>query len=214
MKVYPSIGYLLVYVVVFFFNAKHLSLADIQQQTRGGKVVIITALYFTSLLLSTAVIQLVYSDKYKAAWFYFISPIKVPGNIINGSVKAAIMKFFFPIIIVLSIPAVALAGVSIIPNLLLAIVNQLAICYILIYLGNRELPFSKTQSLQMKTGNFIRTLFRMIIPISIAVLHYFIYSSIPLVMLCLIVSVAACWYFIDSVQKLSWDVIKTVYIED
>ena len=209
MKVYPSIGYLIVYVALFFFNAKHLSLRDIQDQTTKGRVVIITALYFSSLLLSMAVMQLVYSEKYKAAWLYFITPVNVPGEIINGAVKAAIVKFFLFFIFVLAIPGIALAGISFIPNLLLAVINQMVICYMLVYLGNKELPFAKNQSMEAKTGNFMRNLFRMVVPISIAVLHYFIYTSIPLVILVLIVSGAALWVIMDSVKKFSWAVIKT-----
>jgi len=211
MKVYPSIGYLIVYVAFFFFNAKHFSLRDIQEQTTQGRVVIITALYFSSLLLSMAVTQLVYSEKYKAAWLYFITPVNVPGNIINGAVKAAIVKFFLFFIFVLAIPGGVLAGISFIPNLLLAVINQLVICYVLVYLGNKELPFAKNQSIEIKTGNFMRNLFRMIIPFSIAALHYFIYTSMPLVILALIVSGAALWVIMDSVKKFSWAVIKTSF---
>src|SRR4029078_12967130 len=114
-----------------------------------GRVVIITALYFSSLLLSMAVTQLVYSEKYKAAWLYFITPVNVPGEIINGAVKAAIVKFFLFFIFVLAIPGIALAGISFIPNLLLAVINQLVICYVLVYLGNKELPFAKNESLEI-----------------------------------------------------------------
>ena len=161
-----------------------------------------------------AITQLAYSDKYKAAWFYFITPVSVPGNILNGSVKAAIIKFFLPAVLVVAITGISLAGMSFIPNLILAVVNQLLICYILVYLGNKELPFSKSQSMQAKSGNFLRSMFRMIIPFSIGALHYFIYTSLPLVLLALLVSFAALWVVIDSVKKFSWSVIKTIYTED
>jgi hypothetical protein len=61
----------------------------------------------------------------------------------------------------------------------------------------------------------MRNLFRMIIPFSIAALHYFIYTSMPLVILALIVSGAALWVIMDSVKKSSWAVIKTGFdVED
>jgi hypothetical protein len=214
MKVYPGIGYLLVYVFIIFFSSKKLSLADVQQHTTTGNVIIITALYFSSLLLSMAIAQLTYSEKYKAAWIYFITPLHVPGNVINGSVKAATVKFFLPAIAVLSIAGIAFTGVSFLPNLLLAMVNQLIICYALVYMGRKDLPFSKNQSIDVKTGNFMRNIFRMIIPFSIAVLHYFIISSLPLIILALIVGAAALWLLMGSVNKFSWGVINTSYTED
>jgi hypothetical protein len=214
IKVYPSIGYFIVYIFILFVNSKNLSLRDVEEQTSAGRVIIIAALYFISLVLSTAITQLAYTDKYKAAWMYFVTPVNVPGNIINGGVKATIVKFFLPGILILIIPGIALTGISFIPNLLLAIINQLVICYTLVYLGYRDLPFSKAQSISVKTGNFMRNIFRMIIPFSIAVLHYFIYTSIPLVMLTLAVSGAALWLIIGSVNQFSWEVIKTSYTED
>jgi hypothetical protein len=214
LKVYPSIGYFIVYIFILFLNSKNLSLRDVEQQTASGRVIIIAALYFISLVLSTAITQLAYTEKYKAAWMYFITPVNVPGNIINGGVKATIVKFFLPGILILIVPGIALTGVSFVPNLLLAIVNQLIICYVLVYLGYRDLPFSKMQSINVKTGNFMRNLFRMIIPFGIAILHYFIYTSIPLVTLALAVSGAALWLIVGSVNNFSWSVIKTSYTEE
>lgn len=214
MKVYPAIGYLLVYVFIVFFSGKKLSLADVQQHTAAGNVIVITALYFSSLLLSMAVAQLTYSEKYKASWIYFIAPLHLPGNIINGAVKAAVVKFFLPAIAVLSIAGIALTGASFLPNLLLAIVNQLVICYMLVYMGRKDLPFSKNQSIDVKTGNFVRSIFRMIIPFSIAIIHYFIFNNLPLIILVFIVAVAALWLLMGSVNKFSWGVISTSYTED
>ena len=214
MKVYPSIGYLLVYIVIIFLNGKGMSLTSIQQQSGEGRFVIIAALYFSSILLSMAITQLSYSEKYKAAWFYFITPVTEPGNILNGAIKAAVIKFFVPIIIILAIPGIVLMGISFLPNLLLAIVNQLFICYFIVYASQKDLPFSKPQSMQAKAGNFIRSIFRLIIPLLIAVLHYFIYASIPLLALAIIVDGAALWLIAGLVKKLTWDIVKTTYTED
>lgn len=214
MKVYPAIGYIVVYIFIIFFNEKKLNIADIEQQTVAGRLIIIMALYFTSLLTMMAVAQLAYSDKYKAAWIYFITPLKTPGNVINGSVKAAIVKFCLPFIIVLGIAGVALSGMNFIPNLLLAAINQMVICYVMVYFGLKDLPFAKKQGIDAKTGNFMRNLFKMIIPFLLGIVHYFIYSSIPLIILALIVSSVVLWLLMDTVKKFSWAVVKTSYSED
>jgi len=39
MKVYPSLGYLVVYLVVLFLNNKKISLHDITAQTTPGKII-------------------------------------------------------------------------------------------------------------------------------------------------------------------------------
>lgn len=214
MKVYPAIGYVFVYIAIVFFNSKSLSLQQIQEQDSAGKIIVIIALYFGSFLLSVALAQLIYSDKYKAAWIYFITPVALPGTIINGAVKAAVTKFYFPFVLVLAVPGLAIIGVSFIPNLLLGLVNQLFICYFGTYTTRKELPFSKMQTIEVKTGNFIRSLFRMIVPFGIGLLHYFIYSNIPLVIIALLIACVALWLIVGSVKKLSWAEVKTVYNEE
>ncbi|MBS1747869.1 MAG: hypothetical protein JST21_17030 [Bacteroidetes bacterium] len=214
MKVYPAIGYILVYIFIIFFNEKKLNIVDIEQQTGTGKMMIITALYFTSFLTLMAVAQLVYSDKYKAAWIYFITPLKTPGNIINGSIKAAIVKFCLPFIFVLGIAGVALMGVDFIPNLLLAASNQVVICYCMVYFGTKDLPFAKKQDIDAKTGNLLRNMFKMILPFLLAIIHYFIYSNIPLIFLSFIVSCIVLWLLTDTVKKISWAEVQTSFTED
>lgn len=214
MKIYPAIGYLFVYVFIIFFSGKQLSLSDIQNQNAPGKVVAIIVLYFCSFLLSLAVTQFSYSEKYKAAWFYFITPVVAPGNIISGAVKAAITKFYLPFIVLMAIPGIAFMGVSFIPNLLLAAVNQLFICYFGVYISYRQLPFSRPQSLEVKAGNFVRSIFRMLIPLLIGVLHYFMFTIMPLLILALLLASAALWLMAGSVHKLSWSAVKTTYTED
>jgi hypothetical protein len=214
MKVYPAIGYIVVYIFIIFFNEKKLNIADIEQQTIAGRLIIITALYFTSFLTTMAVAQLPYSDKYKAGWMYFVAPLQVPGHVINGSVKAAIVKFCLPFIIGLGIAGVALSGVAFIPNLILATINQMVICYTMVYFGFKDLPFAKKQGIDARAGNFLRNMFKMIIPFILAVLHYFIYSSTPLIILALIISCVLLWLLMDTVKKFTWPVIKTSYTEE
>lgn len=148
-----------------------------------------------------ALTQIIYSEKYKAAWFYFITPIITPGNFINGAVKATLVKFFISIMLVLSVTGIAIAGALIIPNLILATVNQLLICYTLVYMGSKDLPFSKSQSVSVKAGSFLRNLSRIIVPLLIASVHYFIYSILPLVILALLVALSALWLVMGSVKN-------------
>jgi hypothetical protein len=95
VKVYPSIGYMLVYVVVLFFNSRSISLADLAAESVMAKFMVLGAIYFTSFLLMMAIGQIIYSEKFKAAWIYYTSPVEKPGEIISGAAKAAILKFIF-----------------------------------------------------------------------------------------------------------------------
>ncbi len=208
MKVYPSLGYLVVYIVIMFFNTKNkVSIDDIRDQVHGGKFIFIGLIYFSSFILVMALRQITYSDKYKAAWIYYITPVKTPGELIMGAVKAAIVKFYFPMVAITSVIAIGIVGPKVIPNLLLGMSNQLLITTVVAYLSIRDLPFSTQQSNASKGGTFIKGLFSMLIPMIIAVGHYFLYTNLPVIILFLVLSAIACWLLMDAIKTKSWDKI-------
>ncbi len=209
MKVYPSLGYLVVYLVMMFLNTKKFNFASIQNQTTSGKIIYITLIYFCSFILILAISQIMYSDKFKAAWIYFITPIAKPGLLISGAVKSMVAKFYLPMVTILSIVAIAVMGPTIIPNLILGLCNQLLIVNVIAYITVRNLPFAQMQN-QGKAG-FIRGLFTFLIPFTVAGLHYFIYSFMPVVIILSVLSGIACWLVMDAIKHKQWSMIKTIY---
>jgi hypothetical protein len=209
MKVYPSLGYLVVYLVIMFMNNNKISLADIQDQSGRGKIIFIGLIYFSSLMLIMSLNQMMFSDKYKAAWFYYTTPIETPGKIISGAVKAMIAKFYLPLITITSIVALVIVGPKIIPNLLFGLFNQFLITCTIAFITIRELPFSQAQN-QAKS-NFIRGLFSMLIPGSIAILHYMIYSFMPVVIILCLLSGIASWLVMDAIKNKKWADLKLSY---
>ncbi|MES2371393.1 MAG: hypothetical protein V4557_02360 [Bacteroidota bacterium] len=205
MKVYPALGYLAVFVVVMFLNNKKLSLAQIQQETGQGKFVFISIIYFCSFALSTALGQLTFSDKYKAGWIYYVTPIHNPGRMYSGAVKATIIKFYVPLVAIIFCTAIAIVGPKVIPNLLLGFFNQVLITILTAYLTLNAFPFSVQQSTSMKGGKFIKGLFALAIPIMLAIVHYFIYSYlIVIIMLCLLSGIAT-WLMMDALKNKNWE---------
>ncbi len=209
MKVYPSFGYLVVYLAMIIIGNKNIRLEDLQNQTGSGKVVFISLIYISSLILVMAMGQLMYSEKYKAGWLYFTTPLETPGRIISGAVKSMLAKFYLPIVFGICITATAIVGPKIIPNLLLGIFNQLLITCTIAYITIRELPFTQAPT-QGKT-NFIRGIFSMLIPISIALLHWMIYSFMPVVIILAVLSAIASWLVMDAIKHKKWTDLKTSY---
>jgi hypothetical protein len=209
MKVYPSFGYLAVYLAMILLGNKNISLRDIQNQSGSGKVIFISLIYISSLILVMALAQILFSEKYKAGWLYFTTPIETPGRIISGGVKAMLAKFYLPIVTIICITAIAIVGPSIIPNLLLGIFNQLLITCSIAYITIRELPFT-VAPMQGKT-NIIRGLVSMLIPISFALLHWLIYSFMPVVIILAILSGIASWLVMDAIKHKKWNDLKASY---
>lgn len=214
LKVYPAMGYMAVYVVVMFLNSKHLTLREIQEDPTKGKIIIISAIYLTSLLLVTAINQVMYSDKYKAAWIYYTTPLQLPGHVIAGGTKAAIVKFYFPIVLVITVAGLVLLGPSVLPNIVFGLFNEALIAGLIIYIGNKQFPFSVHQSNASKAGNIYKSFLLVFISSLIGIGHYFLYSILPALFICILLSAAASWLLLDSIKRLSWQRIKARYSEE
>jgi hypothetical protein len=212
LKVYPAIGYLLVYVVIIMFQGQPLSMDQIENETGAGKTAIVTALYICSYLPMMAIGQAIYSDKFKAAWIYYTTPVTTPGMIIRGSVKASIALFFIPLAFIVLAAGLFVVGFKVLPNIVLGLVNQLLLACITVYSSHKQLPFSAHQSSQRKTGNFIRGLVILLASGLIGISHYLIYDFMPVVLIFTILSGIATWMLLDSIKNISWSqIVKGSY---
>ena len=211
MKVYPGVGYLLVYIVIMFFTSKKLSIEALRNSETQGKIALLSVVYFTSFILIMAIGQIAFSERFKSAWIYFTTPVQFPGEIIGGALKAAMLKFYVPIIVLITTPAIYFLGPAVIPNLILGLFNQLLICSLIGYVVPRYLPFSANQTMADKSGASIRGLFTLIIPATVGIAHYFLYDFQWVVWVFAILSVIATWLVMDAIKRTSWLAVKSTY---
>src|SRR5205085_760216 len=181
MKVYPSIGYIVVMLAMPFLRGNKFNISGLKDSDRASTFVFVGIIYFSSFLLMMALNQMIFSDKYKAAWIYFTTPIKAPGELINGALKAALVKFYFPVVVLVSATAMVITGPKLLPNLLLGILNEVLICSLIVYVTINQLPFSVPQSNNAKAGGFLKGLFMLAIPALVATFHFLIYEITPVV---------------------------------
>jgi hypothetical protein len=213
LKVYPAMGYLIVYAAFLLFSNKKINLDSIQDNPTTTKWMLLSAVYLSIFLLSMAIGQMVFSDKYKASWIYYTSPVTKPGHIITGAAKAVLLKFFFPSAATLSTIAFFIAGPQILPNLLFGLSNVVLIIGLMLYAGNHYFPFSTLQSTNAKTGGFMKGMFILFISGLIAVGHFLIYSFLPVVIICTVLSFIAVWLLFSSIMQLEWKKILSAYEE-
>lgn len=220
MKVYPTIGYMVVYFALIFLTrpsgVKNVSLRELSHSTPIlSRTLVVMLIYMSCFVLIVAVFRLMYSDKFKAAWIYYITPVAEPGKLIEGSVKSAIVKFCLPIQLVVSILAVLLLGIKSVPNLVLGISNVIFIVSCIAYLSMRHLPFSQQESSKMKKGStVIRSIFSMLLPLMIGAIHFMIYNYTAVVVICGILSIIACWLILDTLGSKSWEKLQMAEFED
>lgn len=214
LKVYPGMGYLLVWVAVMFLNTKGFKLEQLQQQNMKARVMILGLIYICSLMVITAAFQIAYSDKYKASWIYYVTPIQKPGSLISGGIKAVLCKFCLPIITVTATTLLILVGPAVIPNLLLGIANQLLVVGLMAYFGTKQLPFSQLQTAQQKAGGCLRSMMLSLIYILPVAAHFLLYSITPVVYIFALMAAAGAWYLFDSLKNMEWNKFEGEYAAD
>ena len=213
LKVYPSIGYLLVYGFILFFRSD-FTLSGFEENDSAAKGMVLSAVYFTALILTTSISQSPYSDKYKAAWFYYTSPLVRPGDVVLGGMKAALLKFYIPIVAIVTIAATALLGISVLPNIILGFCNQLLIASFLVYINNKLFPFSMPMNNNAKAGSFLRAIILLFFSGIVGVGHYLVYDILPVIGIFAVLSGIATWMLMSSIRATGWAAIKSSYTEE
>ena len=171
LKVYPSLGFAFVIPFIFMFNVVRSE--DVDYSVSMGYLNI----YFSMLIIPTAVFMLGHSGKYKAAWIYKIFPLKDYTDLKKGSLKAFLIKLYIPLYVVLSIVFCFIYGTRIIPDLLAVLVaSRLYAVFCYISYGSK-IPFTKPyDEIGDAQGWTVLVLF---IPVAIlAGIHYFMATQI------------------------------------
>ena len=206
MKVYPSIGYIIVMSAVFLFQDKHL--AEITANSAKLAPILMIIIYMSSMLVSGALMQLTYSDKFKAAWMFQVTPVSRPGLLISGAIKSVLVFFFLPLGVAILILGVVLQGPTVLPNLLLACCNVLTIGACIAYVQVRSLPFSMPVEGATGGSTFIRSMLLLILPAFLGLFHWFISGFQWAVLLMLLITAVVPWLVFDEIKKRSWNQLK------
>jgi ABC-2 type transport system permease protein len=213
LKTYPAVGYFFVILMVSLFRKDKFDLAQFAHDKQAFSSLFITMIYFVSFLITVAMGNVIYSEKYKAAWWYFVTPIEKPGHLISGAFKSVMVKFLMPMVIVFSILAISLQGASMLANLFAGVCNQVFISSIIGIISVSQLPFSERQSTNAKAGSIFRSLIMMILPVILGVAHYALRKHDIILVAMGLVAITAAWFTIRSIQNRTWRSIKSEYAD-
>ena len=213
LKTYPGIGYIVVYAILMMYSKKDISNMDIASSEKNFKYMLLSALYISMLFINGALTYSKISEKYKAAWIFYIAPIRFPGALITGTVKSILCKFCAPFALICSLLGIWLLGWIAIPNLLLAIGNLVLLTYINAYFIIKEFPFSVPDNSGDKGTSFIANLLFLIFPVFIGLMHNLIFNMLPLVIISCLLSFAAIWFLHTSLYEKHWGKFNPAYVE-
>ncbi len=168
LKVYPSLGFSIAIPFIFLFQ--QILDSGIKEISKGKSYFFI---YFCGMMLPSVVMMIRYSAGYKGAWIYKALPISNLTWVFRGTMKALLIRLFFPFFLLQSIIFTAFFGVRILPELLVILLNLLLMNIVYFMMDGKYLPFSESFE-GAKQGNVALTFLLMFGLAILAGLHYFL----------------------------------------
>lgn len=166
LKVYPSLGFSIAFPFIFLFQ--EFTRSGIKEVSQGKSYFFI---YFSGMMVSTIMLMIRYSERYKGAWIYRALPINNVSHVFKGTIKAFIAKLFFPIFLFQSIIFIAIFGVRIVPDILVAFLNIMIFNMLCFMVSEKSLPFSQPFGSAQKTNGFINLMLSIVLGI-LGLIHY------------------------------------------
>jgi ABC-2 type transport system permease protein len=200
-SVYPYFGIMIIFAVVILKPDLSNLIASLQEKNAYSRYFFIVICGFSC---NAAIMQLPYSDTPEASWIYRALPMNSYGHLITGVLKAMLFRFFIPVYLLITIPAVLLWGPSIIPQIVLSALGNILIILVPRFLQKKELPFTQPRDMQQKGTNSLMAIFGMILMFMVAGAVYLtsLLTTWISVLICLLASGLIVLIF-SKIRKIS-----------
>ena len=165
-------------------------------------------IYTCAMLVLTAIPLMVFSENFKAAWIYRALPIREPGEVLSGALKAMIVKFLMPVYLLLSIGILAIWGLAKLDDLILGLVNNLFFSILVAWIYAKSLPFSRKPLVADTSGRSVRTFLSMLVFAAVGFGHYLIINHQWAIWTAVVVISIANLFLFNRYRKLTWKQIQ------
>ncbi|SDD78620.1 hypothetical protein SAMN02799630_04037 [Paenibacillus sp. UNCCL117] len=138
LKAYPSLGFSIVFPFLFLLNGLR---GNEWAEIAAGRSYLI--IYFTMIVIPTVAMLLRYSGTYKGAWLFKAVPLANLAPVFKGTLKAFLIRLYFPVYVIVGGVFAVLFGARIIPDLIAVLLGSLlytVLCWLM--LGKR-MPFTE-----------------------------------------------------------------------
>ena len=205
LKIYPAMGYVLIFGLLFMFKGREDFSATWHNLHNTEYYLVM--IYISFMITQVALREIPYSDDFKASWFYSSAPIDRPGEILSGMVKAIFIRLFLPAYIVISALLIFIWGIPVLDDIVFGLFNNVIILLIMASIGRRILPLSLEPSAREQSGNLMRGIIMMLCMAIPGGLHY-VAGKWPLVMMSLIpVQCIVIYFMLRTYKSTEWSKI-------
>jgi hypothetical protein len=138
LRVYPSLGFSLIFPFIFILNSMQGS--TWAEVTTGKSYLFI---YFTAMMMPTILLMLKYSSSHKGAWIYAATPVRDLAAVYRGTLKAMMLRLLVPVFLLLSAVFLVIYGTRIALDLVVAFFGTMLFLMVCFRVLSKRLPFSE-----------------------------------------------------------------------
>lgn len=209
LRIYPAFGYFFVLVFVFIFRGKERSETWLEYiQGLGDSAYYLIAIYACIYIIVTAAYEIHYTDDFKAAWIFQVAPIKKPGELLIGNIKAVFIRFFLPMYGIATVFVLTIWPAKVIIDLIVGFLLCLMLMLALSLMGDKNLPLSLPVNTRAQGSSMARAIISMLAIVLIGVGHFFLakISGWALLVACPVILVIIV-LLLNRYKKIEWDAI-------
>ncbi|WP_421383765.1 hypothetical protein ACOJQI_04055 [Bacillus salacetis] len=202
LKVYPSLGFSLIFPFIFIFNQLQFGSFESIRESKWY-----LSLYFTVLMIPNILMMLKFSGRHKGAWIYRTAPVGHLRSIYTGTIKAFVVRLFLPVYLLLSVIFMFLFGLTIIEDILIIFLSSILYIIIGFSLLKGTLPFSMSFEAAQDSDNWKLIPFFLLIGVFVGV--HFLFTLISfgtyIYLALMLTAVLVSWKYSF---KTSWEDLK------
>ncbi|MBU0697040.1 MAG: hypothetical protein KKE39_11055, partial [Bacteroidetes bacterium] len=206
VKVYPAFAYVPVYFLYFGFMQKKGSIADNWEGMKEGNMYILLV-YLTSFVLTTVLQHVSMTERYKASWIYYSTPLRHPGEVLAGMYKAVIVKFYLPYFLIISTFSIVIWGPKVINDLILAFMVGVMYGVLVALFQVKGFPFSQPINLK-KGGKMFVSFIIIAVPLGLGFLHHWAAKWEWAISIAAVIMTGAAWLMFSYYRKESWESLE------
>ncbi|GAA0179617.1 hypothetical protein SH2C18_24560 [Clostridium sediminicola] len=143
LHIYPNITMAIVFPYLMLFTSLDHELSLSQNLSKVSQGNHFLNLYFYTLMISSVIYSISYSEKFKGAWIYKVLPIKDYKSIHKGAYKSFVLIIIVPTFVITILIFLIFGGLKTLSNILLILINTLIVSMVIYQTSNKELPFSQ-----------------------------------------------------------------------
>jgi len=207
MRVFPSFAYIPIYFIYFALRGNGESVSSRFSNLQSGHFYIFF-IYMCTIVLSTILMNVSMSPKYKSAWVYYAMPINQPGKILSGMYKAIVTLYFLPYCLVIGAIIVAIWGPQTINDIILAFLVSTIYGMLIALFTVKGLPFSRPVLVKQGGGRIITSLLMLVFIGGIGYLHYLLMRWETVIWIMIIPFLFFNWLMFYFYKKQTWDNIE------